>query len=70
MSTDHPIFMLSTMNTRRWSVLTTLLLTEGRLPPRVLGLVVEWAARHRAELLENWDAIEDQRPLRKIEPLD
>jgi hypothetical protein len=40
------------------------------LPPRVLGLVVEWAARHRAELLENWEAIEDRRPLCKIEPLD
>jgi hypothetical protein len=47
-----------------------LVLTEGRLPPRVLGLVVEWAARHRAELLENWEAIEDRRPLCKIEPLD
>ena len=47
-----------------------LVLTEGRLPPRVLGLVVEWAARHRAELLENWEAIENQRPLSKIEPLD
>jgi hypothetical protein len=25
---------------------------------------------HRAELLENWEAIENQRPLSKIEPLD
>jgi hypothetical protein len=40
------------------------------LPPRVLGLVVEWAARHGAELLQNWEAIENRRPLRKIEPLD
>ena len=47
-----------------------LVLTEGRLPPRVWGLVVEWAARHRAELLQNWEAIENRRPLRKIEPLD
>ena len=47
-----------------------LVVTEGRLPPRVLGLVVEWAARHQAELLENWEAIENRRPLRKIEPLD
>ena len=47
-----------------------LVLTEGRLPPRALGLVVEWAARHRAELLLNWEAIEHRQPLRKIEPLD
>ena len=47
-----------------------LVLTEGRLPPRVWGLVVEWAARHRAELSQNREAIENRRPLRKIEPLD
>jgi hypothetical protein len=47
-----------------------LVITEGRLPPRVLGFVVEWAARHHDELLQNWEAIENRRPLRKIEPLD
>jgi len=45
-------------------------MTEGHLPRRALGLVTEWAARHRAELLRNWEAIENRRPLRKIEPLD
>jgi hypothetical protein len=30
-----------------------LVLLEGNLSPRVLGLVVEWAARHRSELLDN-----------------
>src|SRR5690348_8072508 len=29
-------------------------LLDGRLSPRVLGLVVEWAAGHREELLEDW----------------
>ena len=47
-----------------------LVLTEDRLPPRVWGLVVEWAARHRAESFEGWEAIENQRPLSEIEPLD
>lgn len=28
----------------------TLGLVEGNLPPRVLGLVVEWASLHRQEL--------------------
>ena len=26
---------------------------EGFLPPRALGLVVEWAARHKTELINN-----------------
>jgi len=45
-------------------------LTEGRLPQRALGLVTEWGASHRADLLQNWEAIEHRRPLHKIEPLD
>jgi hypothetical protein len=28
---------------------------EGRLPPRAIGLVVEWATLHRAELLRAWE---------------
>ena len=43
---------------------------HGTLPPRTLGLVIEWAAKHRAELLANWESVENRRPLRKIEPLD
>jgi len=27
----------------------------GYLPPRVLGLVTEWASLHKTELLENWE---------------
>jgi len=47
-----------------------LLVTEGQLPPRTLGLVIECAAKHRAALLRNWNAIETGRPMRKIAPLD
>ena len=47
-----------------------LAVTEGLLPPRVLGLVVEWAARHREELLANWAAIEADRPVKRIAPLE
>lgn len=47
-----------------------LVLTEGWLPARVLSLVGEWAAQHRPELLQNWEAIEKRQPLRKIAPLD
>ena len=30
-------------------------LLEGELLPRALGLVVEWAALHRQELLDDWN---------------
>jgi hypothetical protein len=30
-------------------------LFAGWLPPRALGLVIEWATLHRDELLDDWD---------------
>ncbi len=48
----------------------TLVVLEGGLPPRALGLVVEWAALHRKELLENWESARASAPLKKIEPLE
>lgn len=45
-------------------------LMRGELPPRVHGLIIEWAALHRDELLENWRLAESQVPLRSIEPLE
>lgn len=42
---------------------------DGFLPPRAMGLVVEWAAIHKDELLMDWEAAKDKRPLFPIEPL-
>jgi hypothetical protein len=42
---------------------------EGRLPPRALGLVVEWASEHQAALLANWNAMENGQPPHDIDPL-
>jgi len=42
----------------------------GRLPPRVVGLVIEWAALHQQELLEDWARAQAQQPLQKIPPLE
>ena len=50
--------------------ISDLAVAHGRLPPRALGLVTEWAAKHRKELLRNWRAIENGRPIRKIVPLE
>ncbi len=45
-------------------------IVEGRLPPRVLGLVQEWREYHRSELAEDWDLARDRRALKKIKPLE
>jgi len=42
---------------------------EGGLPPRVLGLVIEWATSRQNELSENWRRVERREPLDKIPPL-
>ncbi len=41
----------------------------GSLPPRALGLVVEWAAIHRDELARAWQQAEQKEPLDPIDPL-
>jgi hypothetical protein len=41
----------------------------GRIPPRALGLVMEWSALHREELQRLWDAARRQESLWRIEPL-
>ena len=41
----------------------------GRLPPRALALVVEWASIHERELMENWDRLHTDEPPRPIAPL-
>jgi hypothetical protein len=41
----------------------------GRLPPRALRLVTEWAADHSDELRENWERARRHEPLNRIDPL-
>ena len=45
-------------------------LLEGRLPPRVTGLVLEWAAMHQDELLKDWELAMQKRALNPIAPLE
>jgi hypothetical protein len=69
---DHPPPHFHVRYGRYQAVMTIheFAVTHGRLPPRALGLVVEWATKHRAELLRNWEAIENGRRIRKITPLE
>jgi hypothetical protein len=45
-------------------------LLDGRLPPRSLALIVEWASLHEAELLANWDRVRRREPPVRIPPLE
>lgn len=47
----------------------TLAVLAGRLPPRALGLVMEWAALRQGELRDDWRRARDFDPLEKIDPL-
>jgi Domain of unknown function (DUF4160) len=47
----------------------TLSVLAGRLPARSLGLVVEWAQLHKAELMEAWNRTQNHQLPNKIEPL-
>jgi hypothetical protein len=46
-----------------------LAILQGKLPPRVFGLVVEWASMHKKELMKNWELARKQKTLIPIDPL-
>jgi hypothetical protein len=43
---------------------------SGRLPPRVMGLVIEWATIHQQELFADWERARAQQELQRIAPLE
>jgi hypothetical protein len=44
-------------------------LLTGNLPPKVLGMVVEWASIHQSELINNWNLASNNSPLLPVLPL-
>jgi len=50
--------------------LETLEVAAGSLPRRAMGLLLEWAGEHRAELRENWKRVHSQQPILPIAPLE
>ncbi len=49
--------------------ISSLSVIEGKFPPRVLGLVMEWASQHQKELMRNWELAREKQSLSKIQPL-
>ena len=43
---------------------------SGKLPPKVMGLVIEWASQHQEELLKDWELAEQFKSLNPIQPLE
>jgi len=69
---DHapPHFHVRYSEQKAIIAIETLALLEGTLSPRVLGLVTEWAAAHKTELMQDWKRAREQAPLEKIAPLE
>ena len=41
----------------------------GRLPARAMGLLIEWASLHQAELMVQWERVRQHEAPSKIDPL-
>lgn len=55
-------------NTSAIFAIDTLEVLKGDLPPRIKGLVVEWAEIHKEELKKNWELLKKDK-FQKIKPL-
>lgn len=68
---DHnpPHFHAIYNNFRASIAISNLSVLEGSLPPRVLGLVIEWAGLHQNELRIDWEMLKIDGSFNKIEPL-
>jgi Domain of unknown function (DUF4160) len=69
---DHPPphFHVRYAGQRALISIESLTILEGKLSPRVLGLVVEWASLHQEELMADWELARRQVPLASIAPLE
>jgi hypothetical protein len=47
-----------------------LVMIGGRLPPRALGMVIEWAIQHQGELLDLWERAANKQELYRVPPLE
>ena len=67
---DPPHFHVRYSGQKALIAIETLALLRGRLSPRALGLVTEWAAMHREALMEDWNLARSEAQLKPIAPLE
>jgi len=54
----------------RFNIASCSILPGSTLPPGARRLVLEWARLHRAELMANWQRLEQDLELERIDPLE
>ena len=47
-----------------------IVIIRGKFPRRAAGMVLEWAALHQRELLDNWEFLHTDQSPSRIDPLD
>ena len=67
---DPPHFHVRYSGQKALIDIENLSLLRGRLSPRALALVMEWAELHRGELLEDWRLAKTESELNPIAPLE
>jgi hypothetical protein len=69
---DHPPphFHVSYQRHRAVMAIESGAIISGALPPAVQRLVRDWAMRHRAELMDNWERARARRALQRIPGAD
>lgn len=65
-----PHFHASYQRYRALISIETGAIIHGSLPPGTYRIIREWAARHRAELMENWERARAKRPPQRIPGAD
>jgi hypothetical protein len=64
MTTPHHIF------THLMVSISPISIIKGKVPNRVKSMVIEWAALHQQELMDNWQQCQSGKSPKKLEPLD
>jgi len=67
---DPPHFHVVYNEFRAVIAISDLSILFGDLPPKAIGLVMEWARLHKAELLADWRLCQQRQPLNLISPLE
>jgi hypothetical protein len=67
---DPPHFHVRYSGQKALIAIETLSLLRGALSPRALALVLEWAALHQTELMEDWTLAREEAELKPIAPLE
>jgi hypothetical protein len=70
--TDHPPphFHVRYGDQKAMINIETLTVIGGKLSPRTLNLVLEWARMHQSELLQDWHLAQEPTDLKPIAPLE